>query len=115
METFDAIDVLGGTKVCVMWREAGTEFSRSMGGSLPDAGGLFSLADASAPIGTDMLHPDPAWLIELVRCLVDHNLVDESAKTQGAVEQELRQYATRQSLVAVPLFHLHRWVGKTKK
>ncbi|CAM9690984.1 unnamed protein product [Ectocarpus sp. 4 AP-2014] len=80
IEAYNAMDLLTGTTPCVLWSEAVREFIERMGGSLPDGGEvllramqhreaeggvLLSLANPSDPVGTDMLHLDPAWLIEL--------------------------------------------------
>ncbi|CAM9984147.1 unnamed protein product [Ectocarpus fasciculatus] len=120
IEAYEAMDVLKERRPCVLWSEAVENFRNLMSGSLPDAGKvllramqhreaeggvLLSLADPSAPVAADMLHLDPSWLIELVRRLVDHNLVDE--KKQGTLEQELRRYARQQHLHAGPLFDMH--------
>ncbi|CAM9909050.1 unnamed protein product [Ectocarpus sp. 12 AP-2014] len=120
IEAYDAMDVLKERRPCVLWSEAVEKFRNLMSGSLPDAGtvllramqhreaeggALLSLADPSAPVAADMLHLDPSWLIELVRRLVDHNLMDE--KKQGTVEQGLRKYARQHRLHAGPLFDMH--------
>lgn len=125
IEAYDVMDVLKGTAPCVLWSNAVEEFRKHMGGSLPDAGdagkvllramqhreaeggALLSLADASAPVATDMLHLDPSWLIELVRRLADHNLVDENEKKQGTIKQQLRTYAKLQQLDFEPLWDMH--------
>lgn len=88
--------------------EADKVLLRAMQHREAEGGVLLSLANASAPVATDMLHLDPAWLIELVRRLADHNLVDENLKKQGTLEQELRNYAKLQNLKARPLFEMHR-------
>ncbi|CAM9387741.1 unnamed protein product [Ectocarpus sp. 4 AP-2014] len=97
IEAYNAMDVLSGTTPCVLWSEAVREFIERMGRSMPDGGEvllramqhreaeggvLMSLANPSEPVGTDMLHLKPAWLIELVRRLTDHNLVDNNTKKQ---------------------------------
>ncbi|CAM9226238.1 unnamed protein product [Laminaria digitata] len=123
IEAYDVMDVLKGT-ACVLWSKAVEEFSKKMGGSLPDAGDsgkvllramqhreaesgvLLSLADASVPVATDMLHLDPSWLIELVRRLANHNLVDE--KKRETLEKGLRTYARQQGLKAGPLVDMNR-------
>lgn len=132
IEAYDAMDVLRGTNPCVLWSNAVENFSKVMSGSLPDArdasdprkvllramqhreaegGALLSLADASAPVATDMLHLDPSWLIELVvRRLADHNLVDKSEKKQGTIKQQLREYARLRHLDFEPLWDMHRCV-----
>ena len=127
IKAYDAMDVLKGTAPCVLWNRAVEEFSKAMSTSLPDAGDagkvllramqhreaeggvLLSLADASAPVATDMVHLDPSWLIELVRRLADHNLVDNDKKKRGTVEQGLRAYAKLVHLTPRPLFDTHRW------
>lgn len=125
IEAYDAMDVLKETAPCVLWVKAVEEFENRMGGRLPDADDagkvllramqhleaegsvLLSLADAAAPVATDMLHLDPSWLIELVRRLADHNLLDK--KKQGTIEQGLRKYAKQHGLHAGPLVDTHRW------
>lgn len=119
IEAYDAMDNLKERRPCVLWNEAVEKFSQEA--SLPDAGKvllramqhreaeggvLLSLADPSAPVAADMLHLDPSWLIELVRRLVDHNLVDE--KKRGTLEQGLRKFAKQQRLHAGPLVDVHR-------
>lgn len=126
IEAYDAMDVLKRTAPCVLWSKAVDEFSKKMGGNVPDAdvvllramehreaegGVLLSFANASAPVAADLLHLDPAWLIELVRRLADHNLVDKDEKVQGTIEQQLREYAKRRQLYYGPLREIHRWVG----
>lgn len=129
IDAYEAMDVVKEKKPCVMWGEAVSAFESRMGGGLKDSrdaskvllramqhreaegGVLLSLADASAPVPYDMIHLDPAWLIELVRRLADHNLVDRDEKKQGTIEQELRQYARRHHLDVGPLIETHRWVG----
>lgn len=88
--------------------EADQVLLRAMQHREAEGGVLLSLANASAPVATDMLHLDPAWLIELVRRLADHNLVDRNFKKQGTLEQELRNYAKLQNMKARPLFEMHR-------
>lgn len=127
IEAYDVMDVLKRTTPCVLWSKAVEEFSSEMSGSLDasdagkvllramqhreaEGGVLLSLADASAPVATDMLHLDPSWLIELVRRLADHNLVDENEKKQGTIKQQLRAYARQQHLDFGPLWEMHGWV-----
>eukprot|EP00752_Nemacystus_decipiens_P013381 g11847.t1 len=108
VEAYNAMDVLRGTTPCVLWSEAVREFIERMGGNLPDGGEvllramqhreaeggvLLSLANPSNPVGSDMLHLDPAWLIELVRRLTDHNLVDNNREKQDGIKGQLREYA----------------------
>ena len=55
---------------------------------------ILSLQEEFAPARDDVIHLDPWWLIELVRRVTDHNLVDKSK--QSKINQELRAYsATR--------------------
>lgn len=126
IEAYDAMEVVRGIRPCVLWSRAVEEFRKKMSGSLPDAddagrvllramqhreaegGVLLSLADDSAPVATDMVHLDPSWLIELVRRLADHNLVDKNKKKRGSLEQGLRVYAKRQGLAAAPLVDIHK-------
>ena len=53
---------------------------------------LLSLEDSPAPVGAPagMLYLDPAWLMELVRRLTDHNLVDTTK--EGIIKEELAAY-----------------------
>ena len=57
-----------------------------------EVGVLLSLEDDLANTGrsTGMLYLDPTWLIELIRRLTDHNLVD--AANQGTLKSELEVY-----------------------
>lgn len=125
IEAYNAMDVLKKAEPCALWSKAVDEFSKKMGGNLPDAGALLlramqhreaeggvllSFANASAPAAADLLHLDPAWLIELVRRLADHNLVDKDEKVQGTIEEQLRAYAKRRQLFYGPLRDIHRWV-----
>lgn len=130
IEAFDAMDVLKRAAPCVLWSKAVEEFSKKMGGNIPDAGMmmlramqhreaeggvLLSFANASAPVAADLLHLDPAWLIELVRRLADHNLVNKNEKKQGTIKQQLRAYATLQHLDYGPLRKMHGWVGERNR
>lgn len=125
IKAYDAMDVLKGTTPCVLWSEAVKHFSKRMGGSLPDAGEvllramqhreaegdvLLSIANPSNPVGTDMLHLDPAWLIELVRRLTDHNLVENSREKQDDIKGQLREYAIENDFDLDSLWNTHRWV-----
>lgn len=125
IEAYDVMDVLKGTTPCVLWREAVKEFSKRMGGSVPDAGEvllramqhreaeggvLLSLANPSDPVGIDMLHLDPAWLIELVRRLTDHNLVVNNREKQDSIKGQLREYARENIFHFASLWDTHRWV-----
>ncbi|CAM9359724.1 unnamed protein product [Laminaria digitata] len=58
----------------------------------PEAEGamILSLQKESSPASDDMIHLDPRWLIELVRRVTDHNLVDESK--QAEIQEELLAY-----------------------
>lgn len=40
-----------------------------------------------------MIHLDPRWLIELVRRVVDPNLVDKTAESQRKIWDELGSYS----------------------
>ena len=126
INAYKAMDALRETSPCVLWGDAVDQFREATEGTVKGAaeagkvllramqhreaegGVLLSLASASAPVATDMLHLDPAWLIELVRRLADHNLVDENEKKQGTLEQQLRSYAKQHNLKARPLFEMHR-------
>ncbi|CAN0014690.1 unnamed protein product [Pylaiella littoralis] len=128
IEAYNAMDVLKQAEPCVLWSKAVDEFSKKMGGNIPDAGALLlramqhreaeggvllSFASASAPAAADLLHLDPAWLIELVRRLADHNLVDKNEKMQGTIEQQLRAYAELRHLYYGPLREMHREYRKS--
>ncbi|CAN0171033.1 unnamed protein product [Scytosiphon promiscuus] len=128
-EAFDAMDKI--TTPCVLWSEAVAKLSSAMSGRLLDTddpgkvllramqhreaegGVLLSLADASAPVATDLLHLDPSWLIELVRRLTDHNLVDADEKKQGTIKQQLRKYAEEQHIRFGPLRKIHSVYSKS--
>lgn len=106
----DGLKAGGAGKRYVTWREAVETFSYFMetkGTPLPDpheillramrhreaeGGVLLSLHGSIESVGgvTGMLYLDPTWLIELVRRLTDHNLVDP--EHQGAVKKELERY-----------------------
>lgn len=47
-------------------------------------------AEGGIILSSDVIHLDPRWLIELVRRVIDHNLVDEAKQTQ--VRGELEAY-----------------------
>ncbi|CAN0179506.1 unnamed protein product [Scytosiphon promiscuus] len=124
IEAYDAMDALKETASFVLWSKAVEEYSTRMVGRLSDpddpgkillramrhreaeGGVLLSLVDASAPAANDMLYLTPSWLIELVRRLVDHNLVDR--RKRGTLEQGLRSYAQDQRLRARPLIDMQR-------
>ncbi|CAM9917938.1 unnamed protein product [Ectocarpus fasciculatus] len=123
IEAYNAMDVLRGTTPCVLWDEAMRVFIERMGGSMPDGGEvllramqhreaeggvLLSLANPSNPVGTDMLHLDPAWLIELVRRLTDHNLVDNDKEKQDDIKGQLREYANKQKISMAGLWETHK-------
>jgi len=122
IEAYDAMDVLRGTTPCVLWNEAVRAFMERIGGSIPDGGEvllramqhreaeggvLLSLANPSDPVGTDMLHLDPAWLIELVRRLTDHNLVDKDKEKQDDIKGQLREYALQSGIESAELGETH--------
>lgn len=86
----------------------GEVFSRAMNHREAEGGVLLSLTDASARAATDVLHLDPTWLIELVRRLADHNLVDKNEKKQGTLKGELREYASQKHVELAPLWDMHR-------
>lgn len=123
IEAYDAMDVLRGTMPCVLWSEAVRVFIERMGRRLPDGGEvllramqhreaeggvLLSLANPSDPVGTDMLHLDPPWLIELVRRLTDHNLVDNNREKQDDITDQLREYATKSNISMAGLWETHK-------
>ena len=131
ISAYKAMDALRETSPCVLWSKAveafvermRTEMWRDPSVSFPDAGKVFlramkhreaeggvilSLTDTSAPAATDMLHLDPAWLIELVRRVADHNLVDKNEKKQGTLKSELRKYARKKRIGLAPLWDMHR-------
>ncbi|CAM9585483.1 unnamed protein product [Scytosiphon promiscuus] len=129
---YEAMDALKEEAPFVLWSKAVEEYGQSMNESLfdttdtVDAGKillramhhreaegsvLLSLADTTAPVASDMLHLDPSWLIELVRRLVDHNIVDK--KQEGTLEEGLRAYAKDQCLQARPLVAMQRVYGKS--
>ena len=103
----------GAGKRYVTWREAVETFDyfmKTKGTPIPDpedvllramrhreaeGGVLLSLEESSAPAGesTGMLYLDPTWLIEVIRRLTDHNLV-EAAK-QGTLKSELEEYGEK--------------------
>lgn len=117
----DAVSAMDGLKArrsekpCVTWKKAVKTFGRFMeakGTPIHDpedvllramrhreaeGGVLLSLEDTKTPVGTPagMLYLDPAWLIELVRRLTDHNLVDKTK--DGALKEELEKYCDAQS------------------
>lgn len=94
----------------VTWREAVETFAYFMdtkGTPLPDShdillramrhreaegGVLLTLGDGAASVGgvAGMLYLDPTWLIELIRRLTDHNLVDP--EKQDSLKNELEKY-----------------------
>lgn len=128
IDASEAMDSLG--KAYVSWSDAVEELNSFRGEKLDDASEilmramrhreaegsvLLMLANASAPTAADMLYWDPAWLIELVRRLSDHNLVDVREEKQGTVLQALRTYVERQNhamgqetLAMGPLRDMHR-------
>lgn len=125
IKAYDAMDDLSWISPCVLWSEAVEEFGNKMGGSLPggdevllramqhreaEGGVLLSLANPSDPVGTDMLHLDPAWLIELVRRLTDHNLVDNNREKQDDIKGQLREYARENNSHFASLWDTHRWI-----
>lgn len=57
-----------------------------------EGGVILSLSHDSSPSRSDMIHLDPRWLIELVRRVVDHNLVDKTTKIQTKIMKELGRY-----------------------
>ncbi|CAN0244153.1 unnamed protein product [Pylaiella littoralis] len=113
IEAYDVMDTIKKTTPYVLWWRAVEEFSKKMSGRVSDdddagsvlwramkhreaeGGVLLMLADRLAPVATDMVHLDPAWLIELVRRLSDHNLVDEDKRKRGTVYRALRAYADK--------------------
>lgn len=116
IDAYEAMDTLRKKRPFVMWSDAVQEFRIQTSGSVADSGDagkvllramqhreaeggvLLSLADAPAPVAEDMIHLDPVWLVELVRRLADHNLVDENPKIQVTLEKELRHYAKNHNL-----------------
>lgn len=93
----------------VMWGDAVDEFQRFYqerhGEPLEDAASvlqramqhreaegavILSLQAESSPAPDDVIHLDPRWLIELVRRVTDHNLVDKNK--QNHIWQELEDY-----------------------
>lgn len=110
IEANKAMDDLKEKKPFVMWSDAVRAFSDFMqtkNDQLDDPsdvlmqamrhreaeGGVLVFLENSSASGdiVGMLHLDPCWLIELVRRLTDHNLVDPSK--QGDVRLELEEYA----------------------
>lgn len=112
----DAVSAMDGLKArrsgnpCVTWQDAVETFNhfmntkgtpihdpeevllRAMRHREAEGGVLLSLEDRPAPVGAPagMLYLDPTWLIELVRRLTDHNLVDKTK--EGALKEELERY-----------------------
>ena len=123
IEAYNAMDVLRGTTPCVLWNEAVRAFTertdesylnggevllRAMQHREAEGSVLLSLANPSDPVGTDMLHLDPAWLIELVRRLTDHNLVDKDKEKQDDIKGQLREYAKENDDDFARLWDTHR-------
>lgn len=88
--------------------EASKVLLRAMNHREAEGGVLLSLSNTSAPAATDMVHLDPTWLIELVRRLADHNLVDKDEKKQGTLKGELREYASQTRVGLASLWDMHR-------
>lgn len=57
-----------------------------------EGGVILSLRHDSSPSRNDMIHLDPRWLIELVRRVVDHNLVDKASNSHSKIRKELGSY-----------------------
>ncbi|CBN76032.1 LRR-GTPase of the ROCO family [Ectocarpus siliculosus] len=70
--------------------DAATNLKEAMKHREAEGGVILSLRDESSPAQSDMIHVDPRWLIELVRRVTDHNLVDK--KKQNKILQELLEY-----------------------
>lgn len=117
VDATDAVKALGERKGLpyVMWGEAVEAFQQHFQAKrdelLQDAAGvlrsamehreaegavILSLKKESSPGSDDMIHLDPRWLIELVRRVSDHNLVDKSKQTK--VKRELEAYCATQPL-----------------
>lgn len=110
LDAYTAMDGVKKEKPFVTWREAVETFRYFMetkGTPLADPGHillramqlreaeggvLLSLEDSSRPEGgsAGMIYLDPVWLIELVRRLTDHNLVDDAK--EGDLKQDLEKY-----------------------
>lgn len=70
--------------------DAGSILLEAMGFREAEGGIILSVKNKLSPALDDVIHLDPRWLIELVRRVVDHNLVDEVK--QGQILQELDDY-----------------------
>lgn len=70
--------------------EAATNLKEAMKHREAEGGVILSLREESSPAQSDMIHVDPRWLIELVRRVTDHNLVDK--KKQNEILRELVEY-----------------------
>eukprot|EP00752_Nemacystus_decipiens_P012508 g11078.t2 len=126
IDAYEAMDALKRRRPCVLWSQAVNIFENRMGRDVRDSrdasavllramqhreaegGVLLSLRNASDPVGSDMIHLDPAWLIELVRRLADHNLVDENPAKQGTIRKGLREYAIGRRIDVGRLIETHR-------
>lgn len=113
VEAIAAVEALGQEKGTpyVMWGDAVDAFQQQFqeehsealsaedaASTLKDAmkhreaegGVILSLRHDSSPSPKDMIHLDPRWLIDLVRRVVDHNLVDKTS--QSKIFEELGNY-----------------------
>ncbi|CAM9181758.1 unnamed protein product [Ectocarpus sp. 8 AP-2014] len=70
--------------------DAATNLKEAMKHREAEGGVILSLRDESSPAHSDMIHVDPRWLIELVRRVTDHNLVDK--KKENEILQGLLEY-----------------------
>lgn len=106
----DGVKAKQPAKPFIMWREAVESFRyfmeakrtpladpgdvllRAMQHREAEGGVLLSLEDSSAPAGgsAGMIQLDPVWLIELVRRLTDHNLVDDA--NEYDLKEALEEY-----------------------
>lgn len=112
LEADAAVEALGERKGSpyVMWNEAVEEFEgfyyaqhkehlpdaasvlkRAMKHREAEGGVILYLEDETLPDSDGMIHLDPRWLIELVRRVVDHNIVDESK--QAMIKAQLRAFS----------------------
>ncbi|CAM9115845.1 unnamed protein product [Ectocarpus sp. 12 AP-2014] len=71
-------------------KEATTNLKEAMKHREAEGGVILSLREESSPAQSDIIHVDPRWLIELVRRVTDHNLVDK--KQENEILQELLEY-----------------------
>ncbi|CAB1101461.1 unnamed protein product [Ectocarpus sp. CCAP 1310/34] len=70
--------------------EASSNLKEAMKHREAEGGVILSLREESSPAQSDMIHVDPRWLIDLVRRVTDHNLVDK--KNEHEILKELLEY-----------------------